>query len=524
MRRLYIFDTTLRDGEQSLGITLNVNEKLEIGKQLVKLGVDVIEAGFPASSPGDLDSVRTIAREVKGAVICGLSRAVKEDIDCCAEALRGAEYPRIHTGIAVSPVHMAQKLRLSPDQVIETAVAAVKHAKKYVGDVEFYAEDAFRSDLQFLARVLEKVIEAGATVVNIPDTVGYATPWEYAEMVSYVKNNVSNINRAVLSIHCHNDLGMATANSVAGIRAGASQVEGTINGIGERAGNTSLEEVIMALYTQRSSYGIATGVNTREIAATSRMVARITGVPVPAHKAIVGANAFMHASGIHQDGVLKERTTYEIIDPEVVGVPKNRIVLSARSGRHAFRHRLEELGYNLEQQELEALYQDFLQLADQKGEIFDQDLHALMGAGVAESSCITINNISVATTGACRATATVTLELDGETVTDAACGNGPVDAVFKAIDRLVGEPVVLEDYALQSVTRGKEALGEATVKVRREDCGLIVGKGISTDVIEASARAYVGALVKVKRMAAGVNSPVCAFVPGKMPELTASII
>lgn len=378
MRRLYIFDTTLRDGEQSLGITLNVNEKLEIGKQLVKLGVDIIEAGFPASSPGDLDSVRTIAREVKGAIICGLSRTVERDIDCCAEALREAEYPRIHTGIAVSPVHMERKLRLSPDQVIEAAVAAVKRSKKYVGDVEFYAEDAFRSDPPFLVRVLEKVIEAGATVVNIPDTVGYATPWEYGELVSYVMNHVRNIGRAVVSIHCHNDLGMATANALAGIKAGASQVEGTINGIGERAGNTSLEEVVMAIYTQRGRYGVEMGVNTREISATSRLVSRISGVPVPSHKAIVGANAFMHASGIHQDGILKERTTYEIINPDVVGVPRNRIVLSARSGRHALKHRLGELGYHVGREDLETVYQSFLQLADQKREIFDQDLHALM--------------------------------------------------------------------------------------------------------------------------------------------------
>ncbi|MCL6558374.1 MAG: 2-isopropylmalate synthase [Firmicutes bacterium] len=497
MRRLYIFDTTLRDGEQSLGITLNVKEKLEIGKQLVKLGVDIIEAGFPASSPGDLDSVRTIAREIKGAIICGLSRAVERDIDCCAEALRAAEYPRIHTGIAVSPVHMAKKLRLSPDQVLETAVAAVKHAKKYVDDVEFYAEDAFRSEPSFLARVLEKVIEAGATVVNIPDTVGYATPWEYGELISYVINNVKNIGRAVVSIHCHNDLGMATANSLAGIKAGAGQVEGTINGIGERAGNTSLEEVIMAVYTQRGRYGLDLGINTREISATSRLVSRITGVPVPGHKAIVGANAFMHASGIHQDGVLKEKTTYEIIDPEIIGVPRNKIILSARSGRHALKHRLEELGYKLEQDDLEAVYKRFLQLADQKREVFDEDLHALMGYAVSDSNGIVIKNISVTTSGVSTATATVTLELDGESVTDAACGNGPVDAVFKAIDRLVEKPVKLEDYTLQSVSRGSEALGNATVKVRYGENLLVVGKAISTDVIEASAKAYVNALSRI---------------------------
>lgn len=498
MRRLYIFDTTLRDGEQSLGITLNVKEKLEIARQLVKLGVDVIEAGFPASSPGDLESVRSVAREIRGAAICGLSRAVERDIDCCAEALREAEHPRIHTGIAVSPVHMEKKLRLAPDQVVEAAVAAVRHARKYVGDVEFYAEDAFRSEPAFLARVLREVIKAGATVVNIPDTVGYATPWEYGELISYVMNNVENIDRAVVSIHCHNDLGMATANSLAGIKAGAGQVEGTINGIGERAGNTSLEEVIMAVYTQRSRYGVELGVHTREIAATSRLVAGITGVPVPSHKAIVGSNAFMHASGIHQDGVLKEKTTYEIIDPEIVGVPRNKIVLSARSGRHALKHRLEELGYGLENGNLDALYSRFVQLADQKREVFDEDLHALMGSARSDTNGISIKNISVTTSGASSATATVTLELHGEEVTDAACGNGPVDAVFKAIDRVVRTPVNLEDYTLSSVSRGSEALGSATVKVRCGKGGLVVGRGISTDVIEASARAYVNALAKAQ--------------------------
>lgn len=500
MRKLYIFDTTLRDGEQSLGITLNVKEKLEIGRQLVKLGVDVIEAGFPASSPGDMESVKIISRELKGVVICGLSRAVKEDIDCCAEALREAEYPRIHTGIAVSPIHMERKLRFSPERVIETAVAAVKHARKYVGDVEFYAEDAFRSDRGFLVRVLEKVIQAGATVVNIPDTVGYAAPWEYGELISYVANNVKGIEKVVISIHCHNDLGMATANSLAGIIAGAGQVEGTINGIGERAGNTSLEEVIMAVYTQRERYGIELGINTREIAATSRLVSRITGVPVPSHKAIVGSNAFMHASGIHQDGVLKEKSTYEIIDPEVIGIPRNTIVLTARSGRHALKHRLEELGYSLETGNVDNVYSKFLQLADQKKEIFDEDLHALMGCNglSGNGNGIRIINISVSTSGETEATAAVTLELNGETFTDAACGNGPIDAVFKAIDRVVGKPVELEDYTLGSVSRGTGALGNATVKLRHKDSGLIIGRGISTNIIEASARAYANALSKIK--------------------------
>jgi 2-isopropylmalate synthase len=494
-KNIQIFDTTLRDGEQSLGITLNIGEKLEIGRQLVRLGVDVIEAGFPVSSPGDLEAVRTLARQLKGVTICGLSRAVERDIDSCAEALRDAEQPRIHTGIAVSPVHMEKKLHLTPDQVVEMSVAAVKHAKKYMSDVEFYAEDATRGEPQFLARILEQVIKAGATVVNIPDTVGYVTPWEYGELIAYLMNNVPNIENVAVSTHCHNDLGMATANTLAGVRAGARQVEGTINGIGERAGNTSLEEVIMALYFQQDSF--TTGIRTREIAATSRLVSRITGVSVPSHKAIVGSNAFKHASGIHQDGVLKEKSTYEIIDPELVGLTSNEIVLSARSGRHALKHRLEEMGYQLEQAELDAVYQKFLQLADSKQEVFDDDLHALMGSCDVTGNGLVLKGISVTTNGPEAATATITLEAEGKTVTDAACGGGPVDAVFKTIDRLVGKQVTLEDYTLKSVSRGTQALGDATVKVRSGNTAF-VGRGVSVDVLEASARAYLNALSKVK--------------------------
>ncbi len=496
MRRLFVFDTTLRDGEQSLGMTLNVKEKLEIGHQLVKLGVDIIEAGFPASSPGDLESVRTIAREVKGVVIAGLTRAVEKDIDICAEALRQAEYPRIHTGIGVSPIHMEKKLKLTPDQVVERAVAAVKYAKKYVSDVEFFAEDAFRSDPTFLVRVIEQVINAGATVVNIPDTVGYANPWEYGELISFVIKNVKNIDKAIVSVHCHNDLGMATANTLAGIMAGAGQLEGTINGIGERAGNTSLEEVIMAIYTRGVGYGVENKINIREISATSRLVSRITGVTVPDHKAIVGANAFNHASGIHQDGVLKDRETYEIIRPETIGVPQNLISLTARSGRHALQHCLEELGYTVEGARLDDVYQRFLQLADLKKEVFDQDLHVLMGDPESIANNIALQSMSFATNGVEMATATVTLEIEGKMITDTTSGNGPVNALFNTIDLITGNIATLEDYTLKSVTRSSEALGEATVKLRYEDGRLVVGKGFSTDIIEASAKAYINALAK----------------------------
>lgn len=498
MRKLYTFDTTLRDGEQSLGITLNVKEKLEIANQLVKLGVDIIEAGFPASSPGDFNSVNILAREIKGMTICGLTRAVEKDIDICAEALRPAESPRIHTGLATSPVHMDKKLRLDPEDVVEKAVMAVKHAKKYVNDVEFYPEDAFRSERTFLAKLFEKVIAAGATVLNIPDTVGYATPWEFGDLVTFLMNNVKGIEKTIVSVHCHNDLGMATANSLAGIKAGARQVEGTINGIGERAGNTALEEVIMAIYAQKGLYGVESRINTREISPTSRLVSKITGVPVPSHKAIVGSNAFMHASGIHQDGVLKEKTTYEIIDPEIVGVPRNIIVLTARSGRHALKHRLAELGYELVPEQINEIYKTFLTLADQKKEVFDEDLHALMGYSDYDKSGIILKSLAVATSGPTIATATVTLMIDGKAKTDAAIGNGPVDAAFKAIERLAGMNTTLEDYTIRSISKGSEALGDATVKVRCANNESFIGRGLSTDVIEASAKAYANALNKIK--------------------------
>ncbi len=391
---------------------------------------------------------------------------------------------------------MAKKLNLTPDQVVEQAVFAVKYAKKYIGDVEFYAEDAFRGEPVFLAKVIEAVISAGATVVNLPDTVGYASPWEYGELISFVINHVKNIDKAIVSVHCHNDLGMATANSLAGIKAGARQVEGTINGIGERAGNTSLEEVIMAIFTRKDGYGVESNINNREILATSRLVSRITGVTVPDHKAIVGANAFNHASGIHQDGVLKDRETYEIIQPETIGVPQNIISLTARSGRHALQFRLEELGYKIEGEQLDDVYQRFLLLADQKKEVFDQDLYVLMGDSGDSDNGIVFQSMSIATSGVGMATATVTLEIEGEITTDAACGNGPVNALFNTIDRMTGNKATLEDYTLKSVTRSSEALGEATVKLRYEDGHLVVGKGFSTDVIEASAKAYINALTK----------------------------
>ncbi|NLN27900.1 MAG: 2-isopropylmalate synthase [Firmicutes bacterium] len=378
MRKLHVFDTTLRDGEQSLPGTLRPEVKLEIARQLVRLGVDVIEAGFPASSPGDMQAVQAIAADVRGVVVCGLTRAVRTDIDKAWEALKRAESPRIHTGIATSPIHMQYKLRKSPDQVLEMAVDAVSYAKRYVSDVEFYAEDATRSDLEFLKRVVSAVIKAGATVINIPDTVGYATPWQFEEMILRLRQEVPELDRVTISVHCHNDLGMATANTLAGIRAGATQVEGTINGIGERAGNAALEEVIMAVYAHRGAYDVRLDVNTREIGTTSRLVAERTGVPVPNYKPVVGANAYSHASGIHQDGVLKKPDTYEIMRPETIGMGRSKIVLTSRSGRHALRARLQQLGYDVQADRLDTLYERFLELADARGLVDDGDLVQLV--------------------------------------------------------------------------------------------------------------------------------------------------
>lgn len=510
MRRLYVFDTTLRDGEQSLGITLNADQKLEIARQLVRLGVDVIEAGFPASSPGDLEAVRRIGAEVKGVAVCALSRAVRSDIDACAEALKTAESPRIHTGIATSPIHMERKLRKTPEQVLEMAVDAVRYAKRFVSDVEFYAEDAFRSDREFLRRVFAEVIKAGATVINIPDTVGYASPWEYGELISWCLENIEEMDRVTISVHCHNDLGMATANSLAGIRAGATQVEGTINGIGERAGNTALEEVIMAIYSHRESYGIEMGINIKEIARTSQLVSMVTGVPVPPFKAIVGSNAYSHASGIHQDGVLKDRSTYEIIKPEDVGFASNRIVLTNRSGRHALKAKLAEMGYALSPEEIDSVYKKFLEVADAKSHVTDEDLAAIVqGKPVhVREERVKLKSLQASTGGVVSASAVVVLEIDGAAYEDGATGAGPVDAAFRAIRRLCGVDVELVDYSLRAITSGADALGEAVARLApggrngsAAGAGDVVGRGVDRDVIKASALAFVDAVNKL--LAAG---------------------
>ncbi|RDV84274.1 2-isopropylmalate synthase [Ammonifex thiophilus] len=499
MERVYIFDTTLRDGEQSPGVSLNVKEKVEAARQLARLGVDVIEAGFPVASPGDFSACREIARAVRGVTICALARARQADIDRAWEAIKEAEAPRIHTFIATSDIHLRYKLRMTREQVLEAAREAVAYAKRYTSDVEFSAEDASRSDPDFLCRVLAEAIAAGATVVNIPDTVGYAVPEEFGELIRTIREKTPGIEKVVISCHCHNDLGLAVANTLAAIRNGARQVEVTVNGIGERAGNAALEEVVMALYARRALYQVTTGIRTEEIYRTSKLISSLTGMPVQPNKAIVGKNAFAHESGIHQDGVLKERTTYEIIDPAVIGVPRSRLVLGKHSGRHAFRVRLQELGYELSEEELNAAFQRFKELCDRKKEITDDDLLALVEEEIGQvPSTYELRYFHISSGTTVVPTATVALKIGEEVKEEAACGNGPVDAIYKAIDKLTGRHLRLDSYSIEAVTEGKDAIGSVTVRVTDEDRGkTYLGRGISTDVLEASARAYIDALNKL---------------------------
>ncbi|MGB4592931.1 MAG: 2-isopropylmalate synthase [Coriobacteriia bacterium] len=495
--RVQIFDTTLRDGEQSPGASMNTEEKLEIARQLVRLGVDVIEAGFPVSSPGDFESVARIGAEVgDAAVVCGLTRAIPRDIEVAAEALATAKRPRIHTGIGASESHLRDKLRITGDEAVERAIAAVKRARTFVEDVEFYAEDAARAEREFLYRLVEAAVAAGATVVNIPDTTGYSYPEVFGDLIGGIMNNVAGIENVIVSVHCHNDLGMATANALAGVKAGARQVECTINGIGERAGNTALEEVVMALEQRPDVFGVKTGIKTREIVRTSRLVSSITGLRVQPNKAIVGANAFAHSSGIHQDGVLKERSTYEIIDPADVGAGGSSIVLTARSGRHALRHRLAELGYEMPDDEFERIHAAFLLLADKKKEVYDEDLEALVGESertIDEVYHLEQVHVSCGEPGI--PTATVELITGaGQVLIDASHGSGPVDAVYRAINRIVDVPNDLSEFSVQAVTRGIDALGEVTIRVTAEDGRVFTGRGAHSDIIVASAKAYTNAL------------------------------
>ncbi|ABO48834.1 2-isopropylmalate synthase [Desulforamulus reducens MI-1] len=497
--RVHIFDTTLRDGEQSPGVSLNLNEKLQIARQLARLGVDIIEAGFPITSPGDFAAVQAVAREVRGVTVAGLARANFKDIDVAWDAIKEAEQARIHTFIATSDIHLKYKLRKDREQVIEAAVAAVKHARKYTSDVEFSAEDASRSDIDYLCRIFQEVIKAGATVINVPDTVGYTTPGEYAQFIRDILEKTPGMEKIVLSVHCHDDLGLAVANSLAAVGAGARQVEGAINGIGERAGNAALEEVVMGLYTRKDYYGLMTGINTPEIYRTSRLVSSLTGMPVQPNKSVVGKNAFAHESGIHQDGVLKERTTYEIMNPEQVGITANNLVLGKHSGRHAFRDRLEELGYHLNEEELNLAFSRFKVLADKKKEITDHDLQAMVEDEIKHiPDTYVLKYLHISTGTAVVPTATLGLQMGDELKEEAACGDGPVDAIYKTVDKITGISCTLVNYAINAITGGKDALGDVTVKIRCEEKEKVyIGRGVSTDILEASAKAYVNAINKL---------------------------
>ncbi len=502
-RKILIFDTTLRDGEQSPGASLNTHEKLQIAHQLARLGVDVIEAGFAAASPGDLEAISKVAEEVKGPIIASLARAKKSDIEAAAKALEKAERKRIHTFIATSPVHVEKKLRMSYDAVVEAAVDAVKLARNYSDDVEFSAEDATRSDRDYLCRIFEKAIDAGATTINVPDTVGYTTPQEYYDLIQYLMNNIPNIDKVTVSVHCHNDLGMAVANSLSAVLAGANQVECTINGLGERAGNAALEEIVMALKVRADFYkGCYTDINTKEIYRTSRLVSKLTGIRVQRNKAIVGRNAFAHEAGIHQDGVIKEKATYEIMKPEDIGIDPNRLVLGKHSGRHGLEERLKALGYNLTKEQIDELFEEFKKLADKKKEIFDEDIRALVEDKFRLTPQVyELVSLQVVSGNAASPTATIKLVKNNEEFEDAALGDGPVDATFKALERITYVKGKLMSYDIQALTEGKDAVGEVTVKVYFKDIDkTVLGRGVSTDVIEASAKAYLDAINKALMM------------------------
>ncbi|NLS79609.1 MAG: 2-isopropylmalate synthase [Chloroflexi bacterium] len=508
MDKVQIFDTTLRDGEQSPGAALTIHEKVTIARALERLGVDIIEAGFPISSPGDLKAVQLISQEIRNCTICGLTRARKEDIDAAAEALKGAARPRIHTGLGVSESHLQYKLRMTREQALERAVWAVKYAKQFVEDVQYYAEDAGRADPLYLFQVLEAVIAAGATVVNIPDTTGYTSPQEWGALIKGIKENVRGIEKATISVHCHNDLGMATANSLAGVVNGARQIECTVNGIGERAGNTAMEETVMALRTRKDFYGVEATVDTTQIYALSRLVSELTSIPVQPNKAIVGANAFAHSSGIHQDGVLKERTTYEIINPRDIGVPDSEIILSARSGRHGLRHRLEQLGYLLtEEGQFEEIYKRFLDVADKKKTINDRDLEAIVADEMKLfKPTYTLEYLQVTCGDHAIPTATVQLRRDdGVVLCDADHGDGPVDAMYKAINRIVNVPNKLAEFSIDAISEGMDAVGKTAVRIQADWTGVeakslptvFSGYGADTDIVVSAAKAYMHALNKL---------------------------
>jgi 2-isopropylmalate synthase len=504
MEKVIIFDTTLRDGEQAAGTSLNLQDKLEIARQLDKLGVDVIEAGFPGSSAGDFEAVRAIARELRRPIICALSLASMEGIDRAWEAVKEAEHPRLHVFLSASDIHLSHQLKKSREEVLKTSRETVARARGCLDDVEFSPMDASRADAAYLYQILEAVIEAGATTVNIPDTVGYATPQEFGRLIQGILDSVPNIEKAVVSVHCHNDLGLAVANSLEAIRVGARQVECTINGIGERAGNASMEEIVMTLRTRRDLFKLTTNIDTMQIYRTSRLVSELTGFPVQPNKAIVGANAFRHQSGIHQDGVLKKSITYEIMDPGSVGIPSSSLVLSKVSGRHAFRERLSELGYTLGEEDLNRAFQGFKELADKKKDITDRDVESLIAEELRTiTEAYHLDHVEVSCGDHSIPTATVRLiGPDGQILADAALGAGPVDAVYKAINRIVGIPNELTEFTVKSITEGIDAIGEVLIRIESEGV-TYTGRGAATDIIVASAKAYMNALNRLLAGRAG---------------------
>ncbi len=500
-RRITIFDTTLRDGEQSPGCSMNLTEKLDVARQLDKLGVDVIEAGFPASSPEDFAAVRAVCAEVQNASVAALSRAIKSEIMQTYEAVCDAAQPVIHTVIATSDIHMQYKLHKTPEEVLEQAVESVKFAKRLCSRVEFSAEDATRSDRDFLVKVYSAVIAAGATVINVPDTVGYTTPREMAALIAYLREHIEGIENAAISVHCHNDLGLAVANSLAGLTAGATQVECTLCGIGERAGNASLEEIAMGLAARGDFYGLECGINTRRIYRASRVLSSVIGASIPPNKPIIGANVFAHESGIHQHGVLSNPLTYEILTPESIGVPQSRMVLGKHSGRHAFADHIADLGYELSGEALDAAFERFKELADRKKMVTDSDIEALLNTEkTGAEPYFKLNSFVVNSGTNIPATATISLSCEGETLSGVAAGSGPIDAAFTALEQMIQSGARLDAYSIQSVTEGEDALGEVTVRLLHEG-RRITGRGLSTDIIEASIKAYLGGMNKIFRSA-----------------------
>ena len=498
MEKVKIFDTTLRDGEQSPGFSMNINEKVRMAKQLEKLGVDIIEAGFPIASQGDFDAVSTIASLIKQSQIAGLARANDKDIDRAWEAIKHASKPRIHTFISTSDIHLTHQLRKSREEVLDMAVAAVKRAKSYTDDVEFSAMDATRSDRDYLCQILAAAIDAGATTLNIPDTVGYTIPDEFADLIRYIRENVSNIEKAIISVHCHNDLGLATANATAAVLNGARQVECTINGIGERAGNTSLEELVMILYTRKDYAHLETQIVTEEIFNTSKLLTRITGVGVQPNKAIVGSNAFAHESGIHTDGLLKEKMTYEIMTPESVGVTKSSLILGKHSGRHAMKDELQKRGYELSEDDLNKVFTRFKELADKKKDLYEEDLETIVAEIVLRApDTYKLINLNVVSGSFAIPTATVQMEVGGELIKDVGMGDGPVDAAFKTIAKITSTKSKLLKYSVDSISGGTDAQGVVTVRLE-EDSQEIVGRGAHNDIIMASVLAYINALNRLE--------------------------